>query len=144
MKWSTSGRHRPALLVLLIAAQLASGAVAAADGDCTLPREGRTVTSPDGSIRLSYRPEPAGIAVDRQFSLILHICTNTSVEALTVDATMPEHRHGMNYRPSVTAIGAGAYRADGLLLHMPGRWEFVFGVRAGGRTERLTASEHAP
>ena len=69
---------------------------------------------------------------------------NAPVEALTVAATMPEHRHGMNYRPSVTAAGAGMYRADGLLLHMPGRWELMFGVRTGGWTERLTASELVP
>ena len=51
---------------------------------------------------------------------------------------MPEHRHGMNYKPTVAPAGSDAWRASGLLLHMPGTWEFVFAVRAGGRTERLT------
>jgi hypothetical protein len=36
--------------------------------------------------------------------------------------------------------GGGRYRAEGLMFHMPGRWEFVFDVRAGGRTERLLRS----
>ena len=36
----------------------------------------------------------------------------------------------MNYRPTVTATGEGRYRADGLMLHMAGKWELVFEVRA--------------
>ena len=51
---------------------------------------------------------------------------------------MPEHRHGMNYKASVTSSAPGAWRADGLLLHMPGKWEFVFVAGVNGRTERLT------
>jgi len=52
---------------------------------------------------------------------------------------MPEHRHGMNYRPTVATSGEGRYRAEGLLFHMPGRWQLLFDVERGGRTERLAA-----
>ena len=48
----------------------------------------------------------------------------------------PAHRHGMNYRPSISALGGGRFRAEGLLFHMPGRWELVFELRADGKTER--------
>ena len=51
---------------------------------------------------------------------------------------MPEHRHGMNYRPVVSARSA-AYRAEGMLFHMPGRWDVTFDVEGNGRSERLTA-----
>jgi hypothetical protein len=27
------------------------------------------------------------------------------------------------------------------MLHMPGRWEFIFELRAAGRTDRVTQSE---
>ena len=54
-----------------------------------------------------------------------------------VDAQMPEHRHGMNYRPRVFAEDDGLYVAEGLLFHMPGRWQLLFDVERGGRTERL-------
>ena len=38
----------------------------------------------------------------------------------------------MNYRPVVTARPVGAsYRADGLMFHMPGRWDLTFDVVAG-------------
>ncbi len=44
----------------------------------------------------------------------------------------------MNYRPSVKPQGAGLYRAEGLMFHMPGRWELVFEWRdAAGATRRL-------
>ena len=39
----------------------------------------------------------------------------------------------MNYRPSVTPQGAGRYRAEGLMFHMPGRWELVFEWRDAAR-----------
>ncbi|MBK9705147.1 MAG: hypothetical protein IPO75_17875 [Betaproteobacteria bacterium] len=60
--------------------------------------------------------------------------------ALAVDATMPEHRHGMNYRPTVVARGTGIYRADGLMFHMPGRWDLLFDLVTPAGTERLTAT----
>ena len=58
-------------------------------------------------------------------------------ESVRVDAWMPEHRHGMNYRPTLVAQGGGRYRAEGLMLHMAGRWELVFEMRSAGKTERL-------
>lgn len=42
------------------------------------------------------------------------------------DATMPAHKHGMNYRPSVIQEQAGRFRVENILLHMPGRWQFKF------------------
>jgi hypothetical protein len=53
---------------------------------------------------------------------------------------MPEHRHGMNYRPTVTAVAPGRYRVEGLLFHMPGRWDLLFDVDSGAGTERLVAT----
>jgi hypothetical protein len=31
------------------------------------------------------------------------------------------------------------YRAEGLLFHMPGRWDLTFDIDAPGRVERLTS-----
>jgi hypothetical protein len=60
--------------------------------------------------------------------------------ALRVDADMPAHRHGMNYRAKVSPKGEGRYVAEGLLFHMPGQWRLLFDVDGGGRTERLAAN----
>jgi hypothetical protein len=47
----------------------------------------------------------------------------------------------MNYKPTVVARGAGRYRAEGLLLHMGGRWEFAFDVvTRDGTSERVTSA----
>jgi hypothetical protein len=41
----------------------------------------------------------------------------------------------------VASRGAGLYRAEGLLFHMPGRWELVFELRgSGGAPLRLVQS----
>ncbi len=92
---------------------------------------------------LAYRTEPEKISVGKHFSVELALCADKGApppESVKVDAHMPEHRHGMNYKPSVTAQPGGRYRAEGLMFHMAGRWEFVFELRAAGKTDRLTQS----
>jgi hypothetical protein len=86
-----------------------------------------------------YRTVPPKVEIGRHFAVDAVVCSNVAPSGLRVDAQMPEHRHGMNYRPRVAPKGEGRYLADGLLFHMPGRWQFVFDVERPGRTERLTA-----
>ena len=88
---------------------------------------------------LSYRSVPSRIAVGEHFALELAACAKPGAalpERVKLDAHMPEHKHGMNYRPDLKPAGPGRYRSEGWLFHMPGRWEFVFEL--GG--ERLTHS----
>lgn len=88
-----------------------------------------------------YRTEPASIVVGRAFAMEVQVCAKGQAAVptgLRVDAQMPAHRHGMNYRPSVVAQGDGRFRAEGLLFHMPGRWEFIFDLDASGAHERIT------
>ena len=92
-------------------------------------------------LALSYRTLPEKIAVGQHFVLELAICPKqgrTLPERILLDAHMPEHRHGMNYRTKVTPRGAGRYSSEGWLFHMPGRWEFRFDLGS----ERLTHSVH--
>ena len=44
----------------------------------------------------------------------------------------------MNYRPAVTLKGASG-TAEGLLFHMPGRWQLILDVRGAAGREKLTA-----
>ena len=89
---------------------------------------------------LAFRSDPIRIETGEPFALVLNVCTKNGkpAELVAVDAQMPEHRHGMNYRPSIVDADNGRYRAEGLVFHMPGRWELTFDVRAGEETERLT------
>jgi hypothetical protein len=89
---------------------------------------------------MAFRTDPLRIEVSEPFALVVNVCTRRGgpAELLAVDANMPEHRHGMNYRAAIVAKGDGRFRAEGLLFHMPGRWEITFDVRAGDDSERLT------
>jgi len=90
---------------------------------------------------LAYRTDPARIAVGKPFAVDLVVCSKdaaVTIDELRVDAHMPEHRHGMNYKASIKPHGTtGRYRAEGLMFHMPGKWEFLFDVRDGRGVERL-------
>lgn len=90
-----------------------------------------------GGVTLAYAPQPSPIPVDRHFKLAIAVC-GVQATALRVDADMPAHRHGMNYRTTVQAAGDGRYEARGLLFHMPGRWRLIFDVDTGGKTVRLS------
>ncbi|HEX5769139.1 MAG TPA: cytochrome-c peroxidase, partial [Burkholderiales bacterium] len=86
---------------------------------------------------LAFQASPE---VGKFFSLELAVCAKAgaAAESVKVDAHMPEHRHGMNYAPEVKPLGAGRWRAEGLMFHMPGKWEFVFEIRAAGTTDRMS------
>lgn len=55
---------------------------------------------------------------------------------LFADAGMPEHMHGMNVEPTVTRLDDGSFLVQGMLFHMPGRWELYFDITKDGVTER--------
>jgi len=103
---------------------------------CELPPGVRVESE---KLSISYLTVPAKIAVGQPFVLELAACPKGGAavsEKVRLDAHMPEHRHGMNYRTKVTPLGASRFRSEGWLFHMPGRWEFVFDIGA----ERLTHS----
>ena len=49
---------------------------------------------------------------------------------VVLDATMPEHRHGMMTKPTHKEVSPGRYQSQGMKLHMSGHW--VFQVDAHG------------
>jgi hypothetical protein len=125
---SAAGSALSALAALLCGATLAHS--------CELPPGARVESE---RVAVSYRTVPAKIAIGQPFVLELAACPKrggVSLERVRLDAFMPEHRHGMNYRTKVEPAGAGRFRSEGWLFHMPGRWDFIFEV--GG--ERLTHS----
>ena len=94
-----------------------------------------------------FVPVPAPLRTGEHFALDIAVCPRPGAAlptALRVDADMPAHRHGMNYRASVAARDAGLYRAEGLMLHMPGRWRFIFDLALDGRSVRVTREVDVP
>lgn len=64
---------------------------------------------------------------------------------VTIDATMPEHGHGMMTTPEHRELGDGRYRSSGLKLHMPGAWRFDAQAARGALRDRVTLPyEQAP
>ena len=125
---------------LALAFALLAGAPALQAQACTtLIEGGKRIESARHT--LAYRTDPAKVAVGKPFAVDLVVCpreTGARVEEVRVDGHMPEHRHGMNYKASVKAQGEpGRYRAEGLMFHMPGKWEFLFDVRDAKGMERL-------
>jgi hypothetical protein len=94
------------------------------------------VTAP--GVTLAWRAEPA-LTVGAPHVLDVAACgtDGTALRLLAVDAFMPGHGHGTNYRTEVVAQSPGRYRAEGLLLHMPGRWQILFDVETTSGKQRL-------
>ena len=84
--------------------------------------------------------KPAKVPVGSEFAVEALLCAKGSAKAQAIrfDAWMPAHRHGMNTRPSVKALGDGRWHADGFLFHMPGRWQFTVEVDTAAGREKLT------
>lgn len=127
---------RSIALVLLIVA-----ALPAAAQTCPALEGARKVES-DRYV-LSYRTKPGKIAVSQHFAVELVVCPKSgqpAPEGVRVDGFMPEHNHGMNYKAVVKPAGGGRYDVSGLMFHMPGKWDFIFEVRAGGKADRMSST----
>ena len=93
------------LLAALALALLAGSSAALACGE-GLAQPTRQIE--DAQFLLMYRTAPDPLRVGRHFSIDFALCPRGQVAApdtVRVDAHMPEHRHGMNYQPSVAALG---------------------------------------
>ena len=106
---------------------------------CTVPEGFARLVSQEAEI--AYRWEPGVLEVGRFFAAEVIACRAPGPEAVrevVLDAQMPAHGHGMNYRPAATPTGPGRFRFTGLMLHMPGTWRLTFDLFQGDRRTRLT------
>ena len=94
-----------------------------------------------GDAEVAYRFEPADLKVGQFFAAEVIACRapgGESVADVLLDATMPAHGHGMNYRASSARMDDGRYRFTGLMLHMPGAWRITIDLVQGTKRTRLT------
>lgn len=131
MKWTAA-----------LAASLVSviGLPVLAASACPTPEQGfRRLTSPEAEV--AYRWDPADVKVGQFFTAEIVACRTQQQDTtpeIKIDATMPAHGHGMNYRPTATSTRPGHYRFTGLMLHMPGTWRVTIDLLQGGKRTRLT------
>lgn len=126
--------------VLLVTLTL--GSPAASASACLPANVGQVMTpaTADAPFAVALVPRPAPIKVGAPFTVDLIVCSTngTPVERVVVDATMPAHRHGMNYTPEIVAGADGRYEARNLVFHMPGVWQFAVSIYAAGKPTHLT------
>ena len=126
-------KRRVAVRLLLAALAFFGSAQA-----CVPPLEGTRLESKTLVVAFSASP-----SVGEFFTVEVAACAKPGhalPDELKVDAQMPEHRHGMNYVPVVKRLAPGRWRAEGLMFHMPGKWQMSFELRGKGGAERLSHS----
>ena len=105
-------------------------ALVSAAAACPLTPADGAVVAGDGVQAAWHVADGQAIEISRHFALQVRLCP-AGATLLAVDATMPAHRHGMNYRPSLQPLGDGRWRVEGLLFHMRGTWALTLSVQAG-------------
>ena len=128
-------------LALVATAGVANAACPPNDDDGTVIRKGDLLLAFKPLLKADSVSKAQRIPMARHFALDVQLCDKggVSVAQLTkADASMPAHKHGMNYRPTIKPLGDGRFRVDGMMFHMAGRWQLAFEVQAGKEIIRLT------
>jgi len=132
-------------VLLTLAFGVLAGAANAAcppeDSDGTVIRKDDLLLAYRPLLKAGPGPKAKPIPMARHFALEVQLCDKdeiSSAQLSKADAGMPAHKHGMNYRPTITPLGKGRFRVDGMMFHMAGRWEIAFEVLAGKEVTRLT------
>jgi hypothetical protein len=113
----------------------------AGDPVCAFKSAGMQLLKSQSGFKFALSTTPAQIKLGKPFDLSLLICSSLGrpyTAGLAVDARMPKHGHGMNYKPAVTKSAPGKYLAKGMLLHMPGKWQFRLHIQDAGKAVVLT------
>ena len=127
-------------LPTLFAAVLANAALVSPALACPTPEQGFQRLA-SGEAEVAYRWDPAELKVGRFFAAEVVACrapNSEPVREIRLDATMPAHNHGMNYRPAASQTAPGHYRFTGLMLHMAGTWRLTIDLVQGTKRTRLT------
>jgi hypothetical protein len=77
---------------------------------------------------VGFTPSTMPVPVGKHFSVLFEVCAKPGLpmpKSVKIDADMPSHKHGMNYKPKVSQT-ADAYLAEGLMFHMSGKWRVTF------------------
>lgn len=109
--------------------------------------EGTTVA---GHYKISLELDPKRPPMGSVFSVVGTVTDAASGQPVPgatfkLDATMPEHKHGMTTQPRVSELGEGRYEVEGMKFHMPGRWELRADIDApAGKDHYLVDYQQVP
>ncbi|MEM7189006.1 MAG: hypothetical protein AAF439_05280 [Pseudomonadota bacterium] len=96
------------------------------------------VESAPWSVQIEFGPN--GVPLSQPFGASVTICSESGQlpTRIEVDATMPAHKHGMNYDARTTRIDDRKYKVENLLFHMPGVWQLEVTTYKDGTPHRFT------
>jgi len=94
-----------------------------------------------GSYEVSWRAVGQPIPLNEPFELEVTVVLASDPESrvsgaqVYLQASMPEHNHGMLREPQAREVEPGVYRIEGMLLHMTGYWLVLLDVVKDGIAE---------
>ena len=113
---------------------LSSGAVA-----CPMPPDATQLVSGSEDAPLAYAQMDTP-PLSEPFAMTITFCdVGRQVEALTFDALMPAHRHGMNFHVDVDNASDNRFEVRNIVFHMPGLWEIKVEAEAFGQSYGYSA-----
>jgi hypothetical protein len=95
---------------------------------CTDGKSDHHYSAKSGDYTVGFTPSLLPIPVGKQFNVAFEVCTLNGKpipSGVKIDADMPAHKHGMNYKAKVSQNAKG-YLAEGLMFHMRGKWRVTF------------------
>jgi hypothetical protein len=119
---------------------LAMLSIASISNACEIPEGWLEMTTETSVImKAAIRILPGTVLLGQPFDMAFLTCSenSTSIKQVNVEATMPQHNHGMNYVPEITTIGQNRYKASGMLFHMPGKWRISLEARGADKNDRF-------
>ncbi len=113
---------------------------------CDLPKDWKRMEAASSrqvkiqrGISAALRIVSEKIEIGKPFSVDIVVCDKAqkAIDRVTIDASMPAHKHGMNYRPVVKKLNNNSFRGEHMLFHMPGVWRIDFAAFQNGEISRM-------
>lgn len=128
-----TGKQLIAGMVLLAVSTGSAAACAIPDGWTAMQVE------QDQPATIALKLPPMPVRIGERFSIDILVCAGPQPGTgnIRLDATMPAHKHGMNYKPVIEAVADNIYRGSGMFFHMPGEWQISVDLLADGENRRF-------
>lgn len=127
-------------VLLLCIGSLSAVQVAHAADQCG-PETGIQLSgTADAPWTMQIQLNPKDVPLNAPFDATVTVCSQLErlPSRVTVDATMPVHKHGMNYEPKMERVERRQYQVKNLLFHMPGVWRLEVTAYENDKTYRFT------
>ncbi len=126
--------------LLLLGAGVSAGHPALATEECVAGTEMRMSGDQKAPWTIKFKLDTGTAPLNTPFGAKIVICNEADQfpDRIVVDATMPAHKHGMNYEPATAKVDSGHYAVENLLFHMPGVWRFEVTAYENDKPHRYT------